>query len=560
MWKRILQLNDDKNKVTAIRPEDMSLDTRLSKDGITDMLRELGAEHFYLDHEALERFIKLSDEAKKESYSGVLIADRRNATVEYELVDKEMVANLILKGAYGGRGLRGSEILHALANGHITKGINKVALKKALVVSASLAPGEIFTQPVAQGLNPTNGKDAYCEPLVEDISQRVLAPQHKEGSEKLDMKNLGATITVGAGDPVMKKHPATKGSPGFTVTGKVLEPTPGKDIQLKIGKNTQISSLDLNTLEATISGLPIIKPGSVDVDNAMVLKSISVETGHVKFKGSVVVSGNIESGMIVKATGDIIVGGFVESADVQAQGDIQIAKGIIGHTVTDGDDLTCTVKSGKSITANYAQYAFLQAHDDIHLSVHSISNKILCGNDLIVLDENEKNGTLSGGTCKVGGKLVCFNLGVEGDTATFVEAFAKYPALKEKISFLKEQYDAAQNKTMDIVRSEIEYNKKKASEKSEEELRKIADEKEVANVAMLDAKTALAQASDELEGKLLTNIVDVKHHVYTHVTVQYGSDKILTKKEHGQTVFSYNQHEIQARATMVGDDIAKEQE
>ncbi|RUT72608.1 FapA family protein, partial [Ancylomarina longa] len=140
------------------------------------------------------------------------------------------------------------------------------------------------------------------------------------------------------------------------------------------------------------------------------------------------------------------------------------------------------------------------------------------------------------------------------------EAFAKYPALKEKISFLKEQYDAAQNKTMDIVRSEIEYNKKKASEKSEEELRKIADEKEVANVAMLDAKTALAQASDELEGKLLTNIVDVKHHVYTHVTVQYGSDKILTKKEHGQTVFSYNQHEIQARATMVGDDIAKEQE
>ncbi|MCZ8498672.1 FapA family protein [Vibrio lentus] len=57
-----------------------------------------------------------------------------------------------------------------------------------------------------------------------------------------------------------------------------------------------------------------------------------MSTGHVKFKGNVFVSGNIEPGMIVKATGCIItVGGFIESAEVQAQGDIKVAKGITGR-------------------------------------------------------------------------------------------------------------------------------------------------------------------------------------------------------------------------------------
>ncbi|MCV5244583.1 FapA family protein, partial [Escherichia coli] len=95
---------------------------------------------------------------------------------------------------------------------------------------------------------------------------------------------------------------------------------------MKPGKGTEISKQDPNLLIASVSGTPLIKDKTIEVDNALCLNSVGVNTGHVKFKGNVIIGGNIESGMIVKATGSITVGGFIESADVQAQDDIQVGK------------------------------------------------------------------------------------------------------------------------------------------------------------------------------------------------------------------------------------------
>ncbi|MCE0495129.1 DUF342 domain-containing protein [Vibrio salinus] len=558
MWKRILTLSSDKKEVIAVMPKDIPAETTLKKDGIIEVLIELGVKDYFIDQESIDIFMKLASEGKKEAFQGITVAKQLNAEVEVILEKDDMQANLLVKGAYGGRGLRGSEIVHALSKGHILKGINKLALKKVLSASVSLSPGEVFTQPVAVGKPAVNGKDARCEPLIEDVSSRVLVPQQKKGSEKLDMKDLGATVTVEEGDAVMRKFYATKGEPGFTVTGKVLDPTPGKDMELKPGKNTELSKDEPDVLVASISGLPIIKSNTVDIDNAMVLKSIGVETGHVKFKGSVVVTGNVEPGMIVRATGDIMIGGFIESADVQAQGDITVTKGIIGRTISDDEGPCCIVKSGQSISASYAQYSFLQAHNDINLHVHSMNNQIMCGRNLIVLEENEKGGTLSGRSAKVGGKVMCYNLGVEGDTATYLHAFAKFDAMKSKVIALKEKYDEMQNKTMDVVRKEIEFKKRKASERTKEEEAQILKEKEIRNREMLEVKTELGRATDELDEKLLTNIVDVKNHLYTHVTVQFGSEKILTKKEHGPTILSFNQHEIKATSKLESDDISSD--
>lgn len=271
------------------------------------------------------------------------------------------------------------------------------------------------------------------------------------------MRNLGETITVGENEAVMRRKPATKGEPGFTVQGKIIPPKPGNDSALVAGKGTIISPDDPNLLLASQSGMPIIKGKTIDVDNALCLNNVSVATGHVKFKGCVVIAGDVEPGMIVRATGSVTIGGFVESADVQAQGDIEVGKGIIGHTVTDGEDKSCVVKSGGSIKANYAQYSALQASENIQLAVHSMSNDVRCGADLIVLDGSEKQGTLSGGSAKVGGKIVCFNLGVEGDTATNIEAFARFGWYKERIAKHKEQYKLTQEETMDVIRRELEF-------------------------------------------------------------------------------------------------------
>lgn len=57
-------------------------------------------------------------------------------------------------------------------------------------MSGQLKPGEVFTQPVARGKEPIQGRDTQFVPLVEDVSKRVLRPQQKAGENKLDMRNL----------------------------------------------------------------------------------------------------------------------------------------------------------------------------------------------------------------------------------------------------------------------------------------------------------------------------------------------------------------------------------
>ncbi|MGL4828148.1 MAG: DUF342 domain-containing protein, partial [Vibrio sp.] len=415
MWKEILEFTPDRQQVIA-KLGASSAPKELNRNELPAVLAQIGAAKLFILEENVTRFINSVKEGKRAAFDGITVAEIRNATVAVELGEKEMLASMIVTGAYGGRGLRGNELVHALAQASVLKGINKLALKKVLLMSNQLKPGEVFTQPVARGKEPIQGHDTHFVPLVDDVSKRVLRPQKKVGENKLDMRNLGETITVGENDPVMRRVPATKGEMGYTVQGKPIPPTPGKEFALTAGKGTHISPNDPNLLLASQAGMPLIKKNTIEVDSALCLNHVSVATGHIRFKGNVVIAGDIEPGMIVRATGSITVGGFIESANVQAQGDIEVGKGIIGHTVADNDQPSCVVKSGASIRANYAQNAELQAADSIYLAVHSMGNAIRCGNDLWVLDSKQTQGTLSAGNAKVGGKIICFNLGVEGDT------------------------------------------------------------------------------------------------------------------------------------------------
>ena len=557
MWDNIVTLSEDGNEVIARLQSGFVVDSSFDQKELPASLEKLEASQFYPLDDEIIRFVNLAKEGKGEAYEGVAVAEVRNASMVVELSDDEMLASITVTGAYAGRGLRGAEIVHALAQAHVTKGINKLALKKVLVMSNKLKAGEKFTQAVAQGKQPVKGKDAKFDALVPDITHQVLKPRSKE-SGKIDMRDLGETITVGENDPVMRRTPATKGTAGFTVQGKLLPPLPGKDSLLKPGKGTAISSDDPNLLVANCSGLPLIKERTIEVDEALCLNSVSVATGHVKFKGNVFVSGNIDPGMVVKATGSVTVGGFIESAEVQAQGDIKVAKGIIGHTVKEGECKSCKVLTKGAIEASYAQYSELQAGTYIRLTVHSMSNEIRCGHDLIVVDGMKRHGTLSGGEAKVGGKVECVFLGVEGDTATKVHCFARYDSYKQKMGELRDVYKAAQEKTMDVIRQELEFKKRPKAERTDEEAQRIESMKEQNNQAIESTKQQIDSLEAEFDTLLEECTVEAHEKVYTRVTIQYGDETVTTKRTHGGSVFSFNQYEIQCSFKMEKEDIGEQ--
>ncbi|MFA0070863.1 FapA family protein, partial [Vibrio breoganii] len=104
--------------------------------------------------------------------------------------------------------------------------------------------------------------------------------------------------------------------------------------------------------------------------------------------------------------------------------------------------------------------------------------------NLIVMDSLKKHGTLSGGEARVGGKVECVFLGVEGDTATKVHGFARYDGYRQKIAELKETYKHAQEQTMDVIRQELEFKKRPKAERSEEQALEIEQQREKNNLAI----------------------------------------------------------------------------
>ena len=555
MWDKLVTLSDDKQFVIAKLSNEQVLDNDFDTDGLDSALQLIDAKDYFLLQDEVMRFINMAKELKSEAYEGITIAEVRDASIEVLLSDQNMLASMVVTGAYRGKPLKGPQIVHALAKAFVTKGINKLALKKVLVVSHQLGAGETFTQIVAKGKDPIQGSDTKFTPLVDDPTKQVLAPKDTEKDGKVDMLNLGETITVAKGQPLMRRTPATKGTPGLTVQGKVIPCVPGNESTFYIGIGTKVSPEDPNLLIAEEGGMPILQEKGMDVEDALCLQNIGVATGHVKFKGHVVVADNIESDMIVRATGSLTVGGFIESADVQVQGDVNVAKGIIGHNVSEDEKRSCVVKAGGSITANYGQFSELQAGEDIVLSLHCMNNDIRSGRDLTVCDSEEKQGTLSGGHAVIGRRINCINLGVEGDTATYVQAFALYQRLKDRQLKLQEEYNDAQNTTMELVRKELQFKKIPKAEREPEQEQQLELDKQIAKDNLEDAKNLKETSEVEMQTALDESYIEVKHKVFSHVTVQFGDEKVTTKRSHGPSSFRFDQYKIHFTSLLKDDDI-----
>ena len=209
---------------------------------------------------------------------------------------------------------------------------------------------------IAEGKNPTAGQDAKIAMEV-DIDHNFRPQQKTDGT--VDYRNINTITQIKNGQVIAKKIPATKGEPGWSVTGQEIEPTPGNDVKFTGGKNTRISD-DGAYLLATKNGY-VFKEGEViHVGDVLPIpKDVDFSVGNIKYTGDVHIKGGVMPGFTVETEGNILINGQVESARVLSRnGNVEIQKGIIGK----GD----TFVSGKNgIKTEFVQEAVLGSEGTI---------------------------------------------------------------------------------------------------------------------------------------------------------------------------------------------------
>ena len=308
------------------------------------------------------------------------LGEARDATLTTELRDHDMQAWVDVVPAAGGNELTVDAVLLALGELGVTFGIDEEAVAQAC---AAREPTRLL---VAQGVPPINGENAHFRLLIPDARDRK--PQLDDHG-LIDFRDLGEIPSVASGQPLMRRIPPTYGEVGRTVRGEVRDPVPGKDeafAENLVGAAPDPN--DANLLVATADGQPVRAGNGVNVEQVFHVGDVNVAVGHISFKGTVTINGDVQPGMRVRASGDIVVSGVVDGAFLEAVGDIRIAGGAIAKA---------DIRAGGAVSVRFAESAKIIAGTTIAIEDTALQCELQANNQILVGSKSPR-GRLAGGT------------------------------------------------------------------------------------------------------------------------------------------------------------------
>jgi uncharacterized protein (DUF342 family) len=296
---------------------------------------------------------------------------------------------------------------------------------------------------VAEGTKPVDGKNAYIQYNFETDLNKIRL---KEGSDgKIDFKELNIIQNVVENQPLAVKIPPEKGTPGWTVTGKMLDAKDGVDISLPVGNNVHVSE-DGSTIIANINGQVVVTNGLINVEPVYTVDGgVNLKSGNIEFRGTVMVSGDVEDGFFIKADGNIEVNGSVGKSDLESGGDIIIHQGINGK----GEG---RIHAGKSIWARFIQNANIQSGDMVVASDGIINSNIIANNRIIC---QGKRASIMGGKLRAGEEINAKTLGNPTSGTETICEVGFDPMSKEELDRLQMEKENA-NKLLEDMKPNIQ--------------------------------------------------------------------------------------------------------
>ena len=425
--------NSDTQFVTlSLLPAEMEKEADLST--IKSELASGAYSDFYLSEKALK---SACDKANLYHKTGdktpvtADIAELRHAEVDFVVSEDNMHATLRLTAPYGGRMPNAITIRNLAWKQRIRRGVGMRHINMLLKEAEKAEPGQVLKAVVARGLPPRNGKGSRFIPLVPNALERVLKPQTSDG-EKADLRNLGDVICVKTGTPVVRRTAPTQGRKGFDVKDTVLYPKPGEWLEFKMGSGTAVSNEDENMLVATISGMPKYHEHRMNIDDTFICNGVNVGSGHVTYDGAVLVNGDVAEKMKIKATKDITINGFVESAIIEAGGDIIITEGAMGKVTDNAEGYACTLIAGGSIHVQHGQGLDIIAGKNITVGRQMAYSRLKAGGSVTVGNISKPMGNLFACEIVCEDKVEAGTLGAISGSTLKVDFTAGMSALMER--------------------------------------------------------------------------------------------------------------------------------
>lgn len=477
------------------------------------------------------------------------VLERIDATITISIDLDEMGATAEITPAQGGKHLSAKAILEAAQAAGVKKGFSKEDLIKLAQLAAKGEPTSQVTLQIATGKLAVNGKDAMIEPLVESAQSRILRPKKREDGS-VDMRDLGDIICVRVGEAIAKKIPSTGGKQGYTVTATPLFPEPGIDVALVSGDGTAISSKNKNVLVSRKVGLPKVIPNGMEVDEIYKIKNVSIASGNINFTGSVIIDGDVNEGMKVIASGDVTIGGFVESAMIEAGGDVTISGGIIGRKhdiektkITDVS-MSVSVNAKGNLYAKYCQYAQISCGKDMRIENQLLHSQINVHGNLKVGTEDKSNGTLIGGFIQAEKQVSAGIVGATAGSNTIISFEHKIIKLKEQLLDIESRLKFDNDKTSELKAACDKLKKLPKSKQISDMLTKVVSTYQFHAKRMGEIVFEKEKHESAIQEYMESVYVEATEKLYHGVQLIVGDYNDKSRREYGPSRMIYKERKI----------------
>jgi uncharacterized protein (DUF342 family) len=277
---------------------------------------------------------------------------------------------------------------------------------------------------IAEATPPVNGLDAKID-LKIAINPDLKPQLRSDGG--VDYRNIQSFTSVAKGQLLAVKQPPTAGKSGVAVNGESIPSTPGLDIKLPGGKNTETDESGLKLI-AGKSGIIYLESGVLHIVEVLhILSNIDYSVGNVKYSGDVFIKGNVLPGFTIESDGLIHIQGEVDSAKIISRNStVVIEKGIHGK----GDTKIC---AKKGIQVSFAQDTTLITEGPIFVRQYLLHCNCVCE----TLEANAPTAQIIGGEIRAEKFILARQVGNETVNSTKLFLFDKKKnAYEEKIKEL----------------------------------------------------------------------------------------------------------------------------
>ena len=404
----------------------------------------------------------------------------QDALMAVDITDQEMKAWLyVTPPGPNGADLSVDVIVAFLKNNRILAGIDETRIQ-------DFVDRPIYKQNylVAEGIKPQDGADAHI--LYNFETDRSKIRLRETASGNVDFKELNLVQNVVEGQPLAQKVLAERGKAGKTVTGKYLEAKNGKDIPLPVGKNTRVAEDGL-TIVAETNGQVIMLNNKINVEPILTIEGdVSLKTGNIMFLGTVYISGNVEDGFSVKASGNIEVKGTVGKSELDAEGDIVVSQGVAGK----GEGY---IRSGKSIWAKFIENTRVEAGEFVIVSDGIINSQVSANRKILC---QGKRAAIIGGNLSAAEEIHAKTLGSYGGASETVLSVGFDPRSKERLDILQSNKQTAERELEDV---QLNFNTLMNQKKQKKDL---PEDKEIALKKLGERQYILQTELEEIDGEI----------------------------------------------------------